>query len=204
MSNNNTVTNAGRDKRALLLLAASLIAGAVLYFGFPSGSAPTVSAVADSASGNPALAQQRLARLRQIAAALPAREAIHRQTAQDLADRERGILQADTAAQGQAMLLEIASRLGKEEQLDVRGGDFGAPRAFGAYGLVYATVTFECHVEQLVNFLADLAKEPELIAPAEERLIASNAKEKTMSVRMVLAGVVAKKLVPEKKGLAAF
>jgi hypothetical protein len=65
-------------------------------------------------------------------------------------------------------------------------------------------VTFECHVEQLVNFLADLSHEPQMIVPSEERIAAANAKEKTINVRMVLAGVVAKKLVPEKKGLAAF
>ena len=51
----------------------------------------------------------------------------------------------------------------KPEQIDVRGGDFGAPKVFGDYGLVYATITFECHVEQLVNFLAELSKQPELI-----------------------------------------
>ncbi len=153
---------------------------------------------------NAALAQQRLARLRQIAATVPAREAVLKQTSSDLADRERGIIQADTAPQAQAALLEIARRIGKNEQIDVRGGDFGAPKAFGDYGLVYATVTFECHVEQLVNFLADLSREPELVVPSEERITSGNPKEKTMGVRMVLAGVVAKKLVPEKKGLAAF
>ena len=99
-------------------------------------------------------------------------------------------------------MLEIARRIGKEEHLDVRGGDFGAPRVFGDYALVYATVTFERHIEELVNFLADLAKEPELIAPAEEHIASGTAKEKTVSVRLVLAGVVAKKLIPEKKGLA--
>jgi hypothetical protein len=70
--------------------------------------------------------------------------------------------------------------------------------------MVYATVTFECHIEQLVNFLADLSQQPELVVPSEERVTAGNPKEKVMSVRMVLAGVVARKLVPEKKGLTAF
>ncbi len=59
-------------------------------------------------------------------------------------------------------------------------------------------------MEQIVNFLADLSREPELVVPSEERIASGNPKEKTMGVRMVLAGVVAKKLVPEKKGLAAF
>jgi hypothetical protein len=150
------------------------------------------------------LARQRLVRLRQVAATLPAREAAMKQTASDLADRERGIIQADTAPQAQAALLEIARRIGKNDQIDVRGGDFGAPKAFGDYGLVYTTITFECHIEQFVNFLADLSHEPELVVPSEERIASGNPKEKTMNVRVVLAGVVAKKLVPEKKGLAAF
>jgi hypothetical protein len=193
-----------RDQRALVLLGAGLAVAAVLYYVFPNNSGNTSLAAATVNQNSVALAQQRLARLRQIAATVPAREAVLKQTSSDLADRERGIIQADTAPQAQAALLEIARRIGKDEQIDLRGGDFGAPKAFGDYGLVYATVTFECHVEQLVNFLADLSREPELVVPSEERIATGNAKEKTMGVRMVLAGLVARKLVPEKKGLAAF
>ncbi len=192
-----------RNRRALVVLAVGLVISAVLYYGFPNSS-PTVGVAAPSVQDNTALAQQRLVRLRQVAATLPAREAVLKQTAADVAERERGIIQADTAPQAQAALLEIARRLGKDEQIDLRGGDFGAPKAFGDYGLVYATVTFDCHVEQLVNFLADLSREPELVVPSEERITSGNAKEKTMGVRMVLAGVVPKKLVPQKKGLAGF
>jgi hypothetical protein len=171
---------------------------------FPNGSGtPSVAAPAVNAD-SVGLAQQRLVRLRQIAATLPAREAAFKQAATDLGDRETGTIQADTAPQAQAALLEIARRIGKNEEIDVRGGDFGAPKAFGDYGLVYTTVTFECHVEQLVNFLADLSREPEIVAPSEERITLGNPKEKTMGVRMVLAGLVAKKLVPEKKGLGGF
>jgi hypothetical protein len=189
-----------RDRRALILMAAVLVIGAVLRYAFLDHPAATVS----TSPNTIVLAQQRLTRMRKIAATLPAREAAMKQAASDLADRERGMIQADTAPQAQATLLEVARRLGKNNQLDVRGGDFGAPKAFGDYGLVFATVTFECHIEQLVNFLADLSHEPELVVPSEERLTSGNPKEKTMGVRMVLAGVVAKKLVPEKKGLGAF
>jgi hypothetical protein len=195
------VTNSERNKRALILLAAGLVIAVVLEYGLPSNTAVAPAAAGGSDS---AALEQRLGKLRQIAATRPAAEALMKQASADLADRERGMIQADTAAQAQAALLEVASRLGREEQLDVRGGDLGAPRVFGEYGLVYATVSFECHIEQLVNFLADLAREPQLIVPAEERISAVNPKEKTMIVRMVLAGVVPKKLVPEKKGLAGF
>jgi cell division protein FtsB len=199
------MTISQRDRRALVILAAGLAVSAVLRFVFLGNSAATVSvASANVSQDSIGLAGQRLARLRQVAATLPAREAAMKQTAADLAGRERGIIQADTAPQAQAALLEIARRVGKNGQIDVRGGDFGAPKAFGDYGLVYTTITFECHIEQLVNFLADLSREPELVVPSEERIASGNPKEKTMSVRMLLAGVVAKKLVPEKKGLAAF
>jgi hypothetical protein len=67
--------------------------------------------------------------------------------------------------------------------------------------LVYATINFDCHIEQLINFLTDLSRQPELVTPSEERITPVNPKEKTMSVRLVLTGVVPKALVPEKKGL---
>jgi hypothetical protein len=193
-----------RDRRALTILVAGLAVSAVLHYAFPTGSGGTIAPAAGVHQDNIGLAQQRLTRLRQIAATVPAREAVLKQTVADLADRERGMIQADTAAQAQATLLETARRIGKNEQIDVRGGDLGAPKPFGEYGLVYATVSFECHVEQLVNFLADLSREPALIVPSEERITSGNPKEKTLGVRMVLAGVVARKLVPDKKGLATF
>jgi hypothetical protein len=192
-----------RDRRALIVMAVVVVVGLVLHFAF-SDSAASSASLSDPSKDGIALAQQRLNRLRQIAATAPAREAVLKQVSSDLADRERGIIQAPTAAEAQATLLEIARRIGKDEQIDVRGGELGAPKAFGDYGLVSATITFECHIEQLVNFLADLSRVPELIVPSEERITSGNAKDKTMGVRIVLAGVIPKKLVPEKKGLAAF
>lgn len=190
-----------RERNLVMLLIPSVLLILILRFTVLDDSTAVKPA---AGTGSVALAKQRAARLRQIIATTPARDAIFRQTAQDLADREHGIIQADTAPQAQASLLEIARRVAKLEQIDVRGGDFGAPRLFGDYGLVYATITMECHIEQLVNFLADLEKQPELVVPSEERIAAVQPKQKLLSVRMVLAGIVAKKLVPEKKGLGAF
>ena len=193
------MTLSARDRRALMLLVVGLFVAGVLRFAFSDRTSAPVAASADSVS----MVQQRLARLRQIASTVPVREAVMKQAAADLADRERGMISGDTAAQAQAALLELARNIGKNNQVDVRGGEFGAPKAFGDYGLVYATITFECHVEQLVNFLADLSHRPELVSPQEERITAGNPKEKTMGVRMVLAGVIPKRLLPEKKGLGA-
>jgi hypothetical protein len=198
------MTISDRDRRALVILVVGLAVSAMLHFVFSDSTSTVGVASANVSQDSIGLARQRLTRLRQVAATLPAREAAMKQTASDLAVRERGIIQADTAPQAQAALLEIARRVGKNDEIDVRGGDFGAPKPFGDYAMVYTTVTFECHIEQLVNFLADLSHEPELVVPSEERIASGNPKEKTVTVRMLLAGVVAKKLVPEKKGLAAF
>lgn len=195
------MTISQRDRRAVMLMGAALFVAAILYFALPQSSSVAVSKVPDSTE----MTERRLTRMRQIAITLPAQEKVLKQVSADLADRERGLIVADTAAQAQASLIEIARRAGKREQLDIRGGEFSTPRTFSDYGLVYATITFDCHIEQLVNFLADLSQQPELVVPSEERIVSgNNVKDKTVSVRMVLAGAVAKKLVPEKKGLAAF
>ncbi len=189
-----------RNQRALIILAVVLVIAAIAELGFDSGTAPTAQVV----SLNSDQLRQRVALLRQTAAALPVREAFLKQSNADLADRERGIIQAATAAEAQAQLVLTAQRLGKSNGLDVRGTDSASPKAFGEYGIVYATISFDCHIEQLLNFLADLSREPELIVPSEEHIVSGNAKEKTMGVRIILAGVVPKKLIPEKKGLGAF
>ena len=195
------MTLAPRERIALGVLGGAIVVWALLQFVIlPDSSAPA----AQVASLSSAQLRLRVAQLRQIAAVLPVREALLRQTDADLADREHGIIQAGTAAEAQAQLVLTAQRVGKASQLDVRGTDSPAPKAFGEYGIVYANVTFECHIEQLLNFLADLTREQELIVPSEEHIVSANAKEKMMTVRMLLAGVVAKKLIPEKKGLGAF
>lgn len=195
-------TLAPRERTALSVLAAAVVVWALLHYVIlpDSGSAPAAQAVSLSS----AQLRQKVAQLRQTAAVLPVREALIKQLDADLADREHGIIQAGTAPEAQAQLVLTAQRLGKTNDLDVRGSDSPAPKAFGEYGIVYANISFDCHIEQLLNFLADLTREQELIVPSEERITSANAKEKTMSVRMLLAGVVAKKLIPEKKGLGAF
>jgi hypothetical protein len=195
------VTLAPRERTALMVLAGALCLLALLQFVIlPDKTAPSTQVLTLTSDQ----LRQRVAFLRQTAAALPVREALLKQTDADLADRERGIIQAGTAAEAQSELLQSAQRVGKANEIDVRSGELGPPREFGEYGLVYATVSFDCHIEQLLNFLADLTREQQLIVPSEEHITSANAKEKTMTVRMVLAGVVAKKLIPEKKGLGTF
>jgi hypothetical protein len=95
--------------------------------------------------------------------------------------------------------------LGKAEDIDARGGEFGPVKPLGAgYGEVSVAVAFECRIEQLVNFLAALTSEKSLLATNEIRIASSKPKEKTLNVRLTVSGVVPRKLVPEQKGAYLF
>ena len=190
-----------RDRRALILLGAGLLTVLVLRFGVYRDSQTTVVEAKDSSP----LAEKRLARLRQAEIQVPAKRAALKTVSAAVALREKGILRAPTAQQVQAHLLETIRRVGKNEGIEVRGGEFPEVRPLGdEYGEAAVSVNFECRIEQLVNFLAALTREPELLATNEVRVSTANPKDKTVGVRLTLAGVVPRNLVPVKKGLLSF
>jgi type II secretory pathway component PulM len=190
-----------RDRRALILLGAGIVTVLVLRFGVYGGSQTSVVAASDSIP----MAEKRLARLRQLASSVPGKQAVLKTVTAEAQLREKGIVQAPTAQQAQAHLLETIRRVGKTEGIEVRGGEFPELRPLGdEYGEASVAVNFECRIEQLVNFLAALTKETELLATNEIRIASANPKEKTVAVRLTLAGVVPRNLVPVKRGLAIF
>ncbi|HVP46008.1 MAG TPA: type II secretion system protein GspM [Bryobacteraceae bacterium] len=191
-----------RDRRALALLGLGLLSVIVLRYGvYGDRQAAAVGVATDTIP----IAEKRLARLRLVAATVPAKQALAKKMTSEAELRERGIIQAPTAQQAQAHLLETIRRVAKAENIDVRGGDFPELRPLGnEYGEAAVSVNFECHIEDLVNFLADLTKETELLATNEIRIASANPKNKMLNVRLTLAGVVPRRLVPVKKGFASF
>ena len=190
-----------RDRRALAGLAAAALVGVVAYF-WPAGDG---SAAVVAPAGDPVtLAETRLARLRETAATVPAKENVFKKVSADLAAREKGMIQADTAAQAQAQLIQIVRRLGAAENpvIEIRSTELNPIRPFGdSYGEASVAVQIECRIDQLVNLLVSLETQPELVATTDLRVLSSNAKEKTVSVRMTVSGVVPRRLVPEKAQL---
>ena len=71
-------------------------------------------------------------------------------------------------------------------------------------GVVSVTETFTCAIEQLVNFLAMLDSQPEILSTNDIHISGGNGmdKEKKIQVRLSLSGVVPRKLVPVRKGPA--
>lgn len=189
-----------RDQKALKLLAGALLVAAVIYF-WPDG-----AAVADTAGGANAteVLEKRLTKARALLLQVPDKQALLKQAQADLAAREKGLLPGDTAAQAQAQLFQILRRVGRAQgpPIEVRANEMGQARAFGDdYGEVTVSVSFECGIEQLVNLLADLGAQPELLATNEIRVGQATGPEKMLPVRLSISGIVPRKLIPEKKGL---
>jgi len=188
------MTISERDRRALIILGAALLVGGLLYWysnSSPSsgGGSAQVSAPVDSVDRT----EKRLAMLRRQAATLPGKEAVLKQVSLELAEREKGLIPGDTAEQAQAQLLD----LGQVE--------LGRPKAFGpSYGQVSVSITVTCRIDELVNYLAALSAQPELTATEEIRFGTSHPKQKTMPVRLTVTGLVARRLVPARKGLSEF
>lgn len=187
-----------RERRMLSWTAVSVVLSAIGYFWSASGTAGTVVVAPTDSS---ALAEKRLARLRDIAATVPQKEDILKSVSAQLAQRESGLIQADTAALAQAALLQILTRLCASQQISIKSQDLPAIAPLGdAYGEIVVGINIECHIEQLINLLADISAQPQLLTTTDLQVQAANPKEKTVNVRVAVGGVTPRKLVPVKPG----
>jgi hypothetical protein len=200
------MTLGDRDRRALVILGVALGVGGLIYWF--SNSSPSSSGAGASAKAVPVegidRAQRRLATLRRQAATLPGKEAVLKQASLELSEREKGLIAGDTAEQAQAQLLQVIKRVAMQQAPSIEMGqvELGRPRTYGsAYGQVSVSITLTCGIDQLVNFLTALGAQPELTATEEIRFGASHPKQKTMPVRLTVAGLVDKRLIPQQKGL---
>jgi len=191
-----------RDKRALLLLAGAIVLVLILWVATTEETAPQVVAPADNA----ALAEKRLAKLRHLVASLPDREKALESVSANLAEREKGMIQAETPAQAQAQVLQILRRVASSQAppVELKTVDMGQIQPLGEhYGEISLAVAFECRIEQLLNFVADLSAQPELLATREMRITAADDKQKTINVRLTVSAAAPGRLVPGKKGVPA-
>ena len=187
------------------MLAWTLVSGVIsLIWTYWSSSSPSTVAVASTDSVG--MAEKQLAKLREQAATVPAKQQILNQLSGELALREKGIIVADTAQQAQAQIIQILRKLGHDENPPVEFrsqellGEARALEKSDVYGEVLVSVQVECGMDQLINIMVGLAARPELIASNELRVTSANPKTKTIGVRLTVSGVVPRKLVPGKKG----
>ena len=188
--------------RILLPLAGVLLLGVLWKYGVFAGGNHSLVSVIDSVP----VAEKRLEVLRRKAAMVSGREEILKKVKADLEEREKGIVTAGTAEQARAHLLEVLHSVAARNGFDASGADtLPQPKPMGKdYGQVSVGQNFTCGIDQLVNFLSDLANHPEAVATESIFVSGRNSKDKTVQVRLTLAGVVPRKLVPEKKGPGSF
>ncbi len=199
------MTVSKRDQRALIILGCAVVF--VLLFSWLSGDSTPAAVVkpADSVQ----VAEKRLARVRRLAAQVPAKKKELQRLTAEVKEWEAGLIRTETAQQAQAELLQILKRVASRQApaIEFRATEIGQLRQLrkgSNYGEVLVAVTFDCAVEQLVNLLADLTAQPEAIVTDELRIRSQNADQKVLRVRLSVSGLVPRELVPKQRGLVAF
>lgn len=191
-------------ERKLLIAGAVLVPLMVIYWAVGGDDAGSAGIVKPIEANNIPAAERRLTESRRIAAIVPAQEQRLQKAAADLVAREKGLIQADTAAQAQGQLLQILRKVGKgngqSPGIDLRNAEIGQVKSFGdRYGEVFISLNFEARMEQLVQFLSDLTAQTEIIAVENLQVGQANPKEKIMPIRLTVSGLIRRELVPEKK-----
>ena len=191
------MTLSPRDRRALTMLLIG-VPGVLLVSSLFDQKAPDPVQATRSV---PRLEQQ-VRMLRRTAAGLATREQTRKLVAAALDAREKGMIRAETAAQAQAQMLQVVRRVLRAQNppIDFRASEMGQPRRINeTYGEVLATISFDCGIEQVLNLLADLGNQPELIATKELSFGAATNKQKSVPVRLMIGAIVDPKLIPERK-----
>jgi hypothetical protein len=189
------------DRKTILFLVVGLAVIGILRFGVYGDRSTEVVAPSESIPK----AEQRLQRVRQLAAMLGGKEAVLKQASAELAAREKGLLPGDTVAQAQVWLQSLIQRVAQANGFNAPGLEARNAKPLGNdYGEVSVSVAFTCGIEQLVNFLAAIANQPEVLATNEINISGGSDKKKNLQVRLSLSGVVPKKLLPVKKAGGAF
>jgi hypothetical protein len=195
------VTVGTLDRKTAAFLVVGLAVIAILRFGVYGGASADVVAPSESIPK----AEQRLERVRKLAAMLPGKEAVLKQAGAELALREKGLIVADTYQQAQGQLLSLIQKTAQSNGFSAPGAESMNVKPLGNdYGEVSVNVAFNCGIDQLVNFLAAIANQPELLATNEINISGGSDKKKNLLVRLSLSGVVPKKLLPAKKTGGAF
>lgn len=188
-----------REKQLLLLLAL-FVPFVVIYVS----TTPKETAVVAPVAGKESIpgAEQRLQRMRQSVALVPGKETVLKQVSAELAEREKNLIDADTGAQAGEKLLAIVRQVARAQAppVELRSIELGPPKAFGeAYGEVTVSISAECRVDQLVNFMSDISARKEMVATRDLRVSTANQNEKTVAVRLTVAGLVPRRLAPARK-----
>jgi hypothetical protein len=111
--------------------------------------------------------------------------------ARELAEAEKGLLRAATPAQASAEMQQLMREMLRGQGINMQASEFAPVRAAGEdYAQVPLAVVFQCGIEQWINLMAALRNAPQVLSTVEARLASADQKNKTVQVRMVVAGYI--------------
>ena len=185
-----------RDKKALLILGVALALALVLQFGIPSRQDPGAAS-----SSSAEKTERRLRRLQEIARQRPRVAADADAAAKALGETEKGLLKAATPALASAQMQQLMKDLLSAQGINMEASEFGAVKAAGEdYAQVPLTVLFRCPIEQWINLMSAVRNAPQVLSTVDLRITPSDAKNKLMQVRMIVAGYIPASMVAVSKG----
>lgn len=193
------MTLSPRDRRALLWLGAAVIMFLAVSRFLPGPEAQPVA----PAAADPSAVEQRLERTRQRIAT---REELQTRLAawqQALAQREQRIIRAETPARAQETVLSVVRKIASQQSppIELATVDPGKVEPFAeTYGEAVVTVSFRSSIEGLLNLLAELSQQPELVGTKSIQITSLQDQQKQVSVRLTVAGVVPGELAPKRQG----
>jgi Tfp pilus assembly protein PilO len=189
------------DRKSAITGGIGLALVLIVRFGFMSDSSNAVVTATESIPQ----AEKRLQHVRSIAATVPGKQEVLKLATAEMDAREKGVLKSATESQAEALLLEIVNNVAKAQGVSTRGmEEYHSKPLSGDYGEISITVSFNCDITQLVNFLAGLADQDPILATNDIRVTGTPDKKKVLNVRLSVAALVPRKLLPEKKGGTAF
>lgn len=108
-----------------------------------------------------------------------------------LRESEAGLLQSGTAALAAAEFQDWVRQTTASHAIELRSSDFLALRPqSGGYAEVPLGLQFQCHMDQLVNFLTELRSGSKIVTIPRLQIQSTGGPEKLVSVSMTLAGVM--------------
>jgi hypothetical protein len=101
-------------------------------------------------------------------------------------------------------LLQTLKDAASERQppLELKQIELPAPRLFSdAYGEVAVSVSIQCGIDELLNLVAELTANPQIIATDDISLVTANQDLKTLQVRLTVTGLVHRTLITKPHSL---
>lgn len=183
-----------RDRRALLALAVA----AAMFLLLALVALPWMESAEKLRASLP-LKEKTLRKYRQMVVLAGPRETDWENLQNRLVEAERGLLDSRAPALASAEMQQLVKQLMAQQGLEMRGADFLPARAIKAADTTYTiaplSLTFECTLDQLANFLLAARNSSKTLALDQLSTAAITPRperpQKRVSVRMVIRGLMA-------------